>query len=142
MELLILGAYLNALTFSIRNLQAVLPKASIAYASTTEMVQTEEQRMKYLVGQEFEDAPVMVRIAECESGFRQFDDNGEVLRGVKDPSDRGLFQINERYHLTESQGLGINIYTTDGNIAYARYLYDHRGTKPWNPSKGCWNSEK
>jgi len=80
----------------------------------------------------------MTRIAGCESGFRQFDNQGNVLRGVVNPLDVGIFQINEYYHLTTAQEYGINIYTSEGNIDFAKMLYDSQGTTPWNWSKSCW----
>lgn len=82
---------------------------------------------------------MMVNVARCESTFREFGKDGEVLRGKVNPLDRGIFQINETYHLRDSAKMGIDIYTIEGNIAYARYLYDTQGTKPWNWSRGCWS---
>lgn len=81
---------------------------------------------------------VMVEIARCESHFRQFDKNGNVLRGEINKQDVGIFEINEYYHLKESKRLGYDIYTIEGNIGYARYTYDKQGTRPWNWSKPCW----
>lgn len=88
----------------------------------------------------FPDAPVMVRIAQCESQMRQFDTSGNTLRGIANPKDRGIFQINEFWNLATAQRLGFNIYTVKGNIAMARWMYDHQGTTPWNWSKGCWGA--
>ena len=34
--------------------------------------------------------------------------------------DVGVMQINEDYHLDTAQSLGMNIYSIDGNLAYAR----------------------
>ena len=86
----------------------------------------------------FEDIPVMVAIAQCESTFRHTDENGDVLRGEKNRSDIGIMQINERYHLEKAQKLDVDIYTLYGNLEFARYLYEKEGTKPWNASKKCW----
>ena len=98
-----------------------------------------EKTIEEQIIEAFPDAPVMLRIAYCESRFRQFNPDGSVFRGELNPKDTGLFQINERYHLAEAQKLGLDIYTTSGNIAYARILYDSQGTVPWNWSKGCWS---
>ena len=83
--------------------------------------------------------PILLKIAQCESGGRQFNKDGSVLRGKVNPQDVGLYQINEFYHLKQAQEMGIDIYTEEGNEAYALYLYDTQGTKPWNWSKGCWD---
>lgn len=78
------------------------------------------------------DMPVMIGVAQCESGFRQFNSNGTVLRG----SGRyvGIFQIDEQIHRARAATMAYDIYTVDGNIAYTRYLYSMSGSSPW---KGC-----
>jgi len=85
----------------------------------------------------FEDIPVMAAIAECESRFRHFDQGGDIIRGEANWRDVGVMQINERFHLTVATELGYNLYSLEGNIAYARYLFEKEGTRPWNASKNC-----
>lgn len=84
---------------------------------------------------------IMKNIARCESGERQFNQDGTVLRGQLNPHDVGYFQINEQYHLEKSKSLGYDIYSFDGNIRYALWLYEREGTRPWNWSKSCWGLE-
>jgi hypothetical protein len=86
----------------------------------------------------FADTPILVEIAKCESEFRQFNKNGDLLRGRVDNADVGVMQINERYHLEDSKKLGFNIHTIEGNVAYAKYLYEKSGSKPWSASQPCW----
>lgn len=88
----------------------------------------------------FSDIPVMVEIAKCESRFRQHDESGGVIHGEKNYLDRGVMQINEFYHNENSLKLGFNIMTLEGNTAYARYLFERYGVKPWNSSYGCWGN--
>ena len=90
------------------------------------------------VRSEFWDAPIMVRIAYCESRVRQFNPDGTVHRGRINPKDAGVFQINEPWHLASANRLGMDIYTLDGNIAYARHLYERNGTRDWKWSRRCW----
>lgn len=90
----------------------------------------------------FADAPIMASIAECESHFRQFNTDGGVYRGKENNQDVGVMQINEHYHLDTSKKMDIDIYTLDGNLAYARYLYEKEGTAPWASSQGCWGASK
>jgi hypothetical protein len=47
-------------------------------------------------------------------------------------------QINERYQGPTAKLLGFDIYTVEGNIAYAKHLYEEQGSKPWQASAGCW----
>lgn len=81
----------------------------------------------------------MVAIARCESTYRQFDEDGNVLRGKQNSKDVGVMQINEYWHLVDSKKLGYDIYTLDGNLGYAKYLYAHQGLDPWKYSKDCWS---
>jgi hypothetical protein len=87
----------------------------------------------------FEDAPVMAEIARCESKFRQYTDIGNVLRGGAGGAMIGVFQFHEGYHAKNAQVLGFDIYSLDGNIGYADYVYKMSGTDPWISSFGCWN---
>lgn len=77
-------------------------------------------------------------VAECESGHKQFKEDGSLLRGGENPQDVGIFQINEYYHNDRAVGLGIDIKTTEGNLTYAKRLYDEQGTRPWVASRECW----
>lgn len=90
----------------------------------------------------FADTPILAEVAFCESRFRQFDENGNVLRGIENSQDVGVMQINEKYHLDTAQKLGLNLHTLEGNMAYAKYLYETQGTKPWNYSSGCWGKHR
>ena len=88
----------------------------------------------------FSDIPILVEVAKCESRFRQYNnESGGVLRGEINSLDRGVMQINEYYHNEDSEKLGFNILTLEGNAAYARYLYEKYGVKPWNSSSKCWS---
>jgi hypothetical protein len=88
------------------------------------------------------DGRLAVKVAFCESTLRQFDkETGEPLRGVHNPQDVGLFQINERFHLEASQKLGYDIYSLEGNIDYAVYLMKKDGLRHWKFSQPCWSQE-
>jgi hypothetical protein len=89
----------------------------------------------------FKNTPVLVKVAQCESNFRHIDENGEVLRGVANRYDVGVMQINERFHLDRANRLDIDIHTIDGNLEYARYLYEREGVIPWKASSSCWMNQ-
>ena len=89
----------------------------------------------------FEDIPIMAQIAWCESRYTQIDPaTGDVLRGMVNRADVGVMQINEYYHAQTARALGYDLHTLDGNLAYARNLYEREGTRPWNASRACWQS--
>ncbi|MDO8594938.1 MAG: hypothetical protein Q7R93_05540 [bacterium] len=86
----------------------------------------------------FKDTPVLAEIAKCESRFRHFGRNGKVLRGELTAEDLGVMQVNEFYHQDRADQLGIDLHTLDGNLAYAKWLYNKEGTVPWFASSKCW----
>lgn len=87
----------------------------------------------------FQDIPVMVQIARCESAFRHTLQDGSVLKGVVDPADTGVMQINKRYHAKTAAAMSLDLDDIYHNMAYARYLYETQGTQPWSASAPCWN---
>ncbi len=89
----------------------------------------------------FSDIPIMAKIAECESRFRHFDVDGNILRGEKNKRDIGVMQINEEFHLDTALDMNIDLYTLGGNLLYARKLYEKKGTEPWKYSKKCWGGK-
>lgn len=91
-----------------------------------------------IVRSTFKDTPTLIAIANCESHFRHVDKDGQILRGVANSDDIGVMQINEIYHLEKAKKLGLDIYSLDGNMKYAQYLFDKEGGAPWNASKKCW----
>ncbi len=80
--------------------------------------------------------PVMLAIAKCESGQRQFTSSGKVVESYT--RDYGAFQISYR-HIKEASDLGYDIMTENGNMGYALYLYRKLGTAPWRSSSKCWS---
>lgn len=89
----------------------------------------------------FADIPVMIEIARCESEFMQYSKSGQPLHGGTGTMI-GLFQISEFLHRKIALKFEWNIDKPEGNMAYARYLYEEKGTAPWLDSKSCWNAPK
>lgn len=84
-------------------------------------------------------------VCSCESGNgawgepSQFDKDGEVLLGKKNPNDIGMCQIHKPVWLETAIKLGFDIYTEEGNIKMANWIYDKHGLTPWKYSKSCWS---
>jgi hypothetical protein len=87
----------------------------------------------------FADVPAMIAVAKCESQFMQYNKQGGVLKNRHGSSATGVMQIMASIHRTPAARLGFDIDTIEGNVAYARYLYEHGGLSPWLASKHCWN---
>ena len=105
---------------------------------TSEIVLHDREAVEKYLREQYADTPILVKIARCESTFSQFDKNGEVVRGKVNRADVGVMQINEKYHSEKADKLGYNLHTIDGNIAYAKYLYEKYGAQPWRASSKCW----
>ncbi|QDP67609.1 MAG: hypothetical protein Tp172MES00d2C118482111_3 [Prokaryotic dsDNA virus sp.] len=89
----------------------------------------------------FKDIPVMIAIARCESTFKQWDSRtGDVLMNSEGSSATGVMQLMASYHARPAEILGMDIEELEGNLQYARVLYNERGTQPWDASKKCWGS--
>lgn len=100
--------------------------------------QTKRGEVSQYVKEYFSDTPILAEVARCESTFRQLSLNGDVLRGNVNANDVGVMQINEKYHSKQAVELGHDIYSLNGNLTYARYLYEKEGLKPWYSSSKCW----
>ncbi len=87
----------------------------------------------------FAETPMLAEVARCESQFRQFGKDGKVLRGRVVSDDLGVMQINAYFHEETAVKFGFNLYTLDGNLAYAKNLYDRQGLQPWSASAPCWD---
>lgn len=80
-------------------------------------------------------SPILIDVARCESGWRQFNEDGSVL--TSSTHDRGLFQINESWRKTAAK-MGYDIDTEQGNIGFALWLYHKDGLSDWSASRSCW----
>lgn len=139
---------------------ACLVSASPAFASVLEPRDTSRQNrhirpdsddsafssgdndgIREYVEEVFGDDHIMVEIAACESGYRQYAPNGELLRNPGNDNVVGVFQLHEDYHEGPADDLGYDIYEVEGNVRYAKHLHETEGLKPWGPSSLCWDED-
>lgn len=104
-----------------------------------EAVEKNIQNIRSYVRNYYSETPLLAKIAFCESTYRHFNENGDVLRGNVDSADLGVMQINERYHGKRAKELGVDIHSLDGNLRYAKLLYNDQGAQPWSASRPCWS---
>jgi hypothetical protein len=86
----------------------------------------------------FKDTPILAEIAKCESQFKHVGLNGKIITGKVNKGDLGVMQINKYYHAEDAEKLGLDLNTLEGNMAFAKHLYDKYGTDPWLSSSACW----
>ncbi len=80
------------------------------------------------------EARVMVDIAQAESGFRQFNEDMSVFRGLENPADVGVMQVNEETWGKEAKKQNLDIYSLDGNLKMALWILTNspKGVGEWN----------
>lgn len=133
--LILLGAFNGTMSPAAANIALAKEEA----ASKAEIITIEEPlTLEMYVRQYFKDDPVLAEISKCESTFKHFDKNGNVVRGIVNDDDVGVMQINEYYHKKTAEKLGYDLHTVEGNLAYAKYLYEREGSDPWSASSKCW----
>lgn len=93
--------------------------------------------VKEATQQVFGTSSPMVAVIQCESGYRQYNEDGTVL--VSSTSDIGIGQLNAPTWRSVAKGVGIDITQPVGNLLWTKVLYDSQGLKPWNSSKKCWS---
>lgn len=115
------------------------PGVSVAKVEQTTTNIPTSKELEVKAREFFKNDPILVEIARCESSFRHLTEDGSVLRGKVNKGDVGLMQINEFYHADTAEKLGLDLETLEGNMAYAKYLYNREGGQPWKASSTCWN---
>ena len=121
------------------NKEGELKQISIEVRSEDYGPLTDPKNVEKFLKDYFSDTPILAKIGKCESRNRHFNSRGEVLRGEKNAYDRGVMQINLLYHEKDAEKLGLNLHNIDDNVAYAKYLYEKQGAKPWMSSSACWS---
>ena len=93
----------------------------------TPMPESMEQKIERIFG---EDSEIMKRVFRCESGLKQFKENGEVLKSPT--GDYGISQINEASWDKTAKELGLDYKNSeDDNLTMAKYILEKQGMKAW-----------
>jgi len=110
-------------------IEQLIPKNNL---TITKKESETEQVIRFIAKQESVNPDLAVRVAKCESNLVA----NAVNTNTDGSRDRGIFQINDKYHpeVTDEQAFDITYSTKffckafkDGNINW------------WNCSKECWN---
>ena len=135
------GVQAQASTTEIGNSNPTIEQTSSLESNVAETSFINSKVVEAYVKAQYADEPILVDVARCESTYRQFDQTGNILRGKVNSADVGVMQINEKYHADEAAKLHLDLYTTEGNVAFAKYLYGKYGTDPWKYSEKCWGDK-
>lgn len=107
------------------------------HISPAQIVFAKQEVIKEVKGK----APVMERIAKCESGNSHIDPKtGQVymLANTNKTVDVGKYMINTVWH-KKAKELGLDITKEVDNEKMAYYIYENIGTSPWSASSHCWS---
>lgn len=141
--LLLAQAFTPSATAEEKAVDTVLKETETAIVTEVESEDIDHAlTLEEYVREYFKDAPILAEIAYCESRFRQWNDDGVVLRGRVNKDDIGIMQINRYYHEEDALKLGLDIYTLEGNLEFAKNLYEKYGSKPWVHSSKCWKNSQ
>lgn len=85
------------------------------------------------------DAPVLDKIAKCESNDKHTGKSGQVLisANTNGTVDVGRYQINTVWFAKATE-LGLDLTKESDNKKMAEWIYANRGTEDWVYSKTCW----
>ena len=125
-----------SITFSCIKVYGVIQKAMASQEETIIRELTLREKQNIFILENFGDYKtykLMVKIANCESGFNQEAVNKKTM-------DWGLFQINEKTWDEVAQTTSFADYKTNwkSNVLLAKYIYEVQGISAWNWSKHCW----
>lgn len=120
-------------------IEHIIDKSSIGTIASPQLMGAPKSPLPPQKSMSSELPPLFTHIAYCESRDRQFDEDGDVLRGDINPHDIGRYQINTVHWAEQAKKLGFDLHTEQGNEAMALYLYKKFGTKPWRSSQKCWS---
>lgn len=86
------------------------------------------------------NAPVLERIATCESGGKHLGKSGQVIikSNTNGTVDIGKYQINSVWFKKASE-MGLDLTKEKDNEVMAKWIYANRGTSDWSASAPCWN---
>jgi len=92
-----------------------------------------------------QEAPVLQRIADCESGSGKPGSgthykNGQVVlkANTNGTIDIGKYQVNLTYWGKKASELGYDLTKEDDNYKMAKWIYENKGTSDWSASQHCW----
>lgn len=92
-----------------------------------------EDKIVEAIKDAFPDAPIMTKVAWCESRYQP-----DAFNPTNGSNDQGLFQISQKHHQIAYGDR--DMFDVEENIKFARELYDKQGLAPWKWSKHCWGN--
>lgn len=93
--------------------------------------ETVEQIVRRVAKEEGVDPDLAVRVAKCESGLNP----GVTHTNPQGSIDRGLFQINDRWHPEVSDETA---FDAEGSTRFFCGAFKAGNLSWWNASKKCW----
>lgn len=106
------------------------------FSTEAKVIYAEKQVIKEV---EVINAPVLERIAKCESGNMHYKNGQVVMRAnTNNTVDIGRYQINTVWN-AQATKLSLDLTKEADNKKMAEWIYTNIGTGPWSASSHCWN---
>ena len=135
---IVVGATILSINFYVEyELKRMPPKTEFIREFTPE-----ETWMMHLLaeiqlnGLAFRDFRILKEVNKCESGWRQFWQDGKPIISS---GNIGIAQINKLAHEAEYRKLELDVEDPFDNLTYQVLLYKREGLNPWRKWSGsCW----
>lgn len=88
-----------------------------------------------------QDRAKLNSFAKCESGYTQFNTNGTPYLSEYGTPDCGVFQLNKVHWDGKTPATSLVCTSLEENVKAAVALYRKEGSRPWNPSRTCWDKK-
>jgi hypothetical protein len=118
----------------------------IRFIENIENQLNQEQKARFFLlneiekaGLSFRDFRVLVEIIRCESSWKHYNKNGDV---IVSSGNVGYAQINKPVWRDYFLEMGIDIYKWKDNLRAAVILYKNQGIRPWKQWSGHCFLEK
>jgi hypothetical protein len=125
-------------TLEMRLRDVLVPKEMVKNGKLQKL-SADQRRMFAILTVFFENDPIMVRVAACESSLQHTLPDGSLNVGP-DGYDIGTFMVRAPVHERELRRYGLDPTNFTHNVAFATYLYERDGLRPWQPSRSCWET--
>ena len=113
-------------------IQSLVLKKELPFGAVCETI---EEKIKRIAKEEMVDADLAVRVARCESSLKPNATNTNTDGSI----DRGLYQINSKYHPEVSADQAFN---EEFAIRFFCKAFKNGNLSWWNATKTCWDLTK
>jgi len=125
------GSYLTAAMAGFAGFSAIEKLVIKKDGTKKSETQSVEDIIRYIAKQECVDPDLCIKVAKCESGL----DPRAININASGSRDRGLFQINDKYHPEMTDEM---CFSPEQSTKFFCKAFKNGNLSWWNASKKCW----